>query len=101
MLRLPVKIILICASIVSIILGSHGLYVYFHTLELLFVGGVDKLFLAFEMPEGFASVVEWMSYKGLQSWFIPAVFIVVGLIVGGWGLNIDIRSDILRKLHLW
>jgi len=101
MLRLPVKIILICASIVAIVLGSHGLYVYFSRLELLFGGGADKLFLAFEVPIRLVPVVEWMSYKGLQSWFIPAVFVFIGLIVGSWGWSIRGGSNILRKLHLW
>ncbi len=101
MLRLPVKIILICASIIAIILGSHGLYVYFSRLELLFGGEADKLFLAFEMPIKLAPVVEWMSYKGLQSWFIPAVFVIMGIIVWSWSQSISGGSNILRKLHLW
>jgi len=102
MLRLPVKIILVCASIVAVVLGAHGLYVYFSRLELLFGGEADKLFLAFEVPIRLTPVVEWMSLKGLQSWFIPAVFVVVGLIIGscGWGISVG-RSNVLRKLHLW
>ncbi len=101
-LRLPVKVILICASIVAVVLGAHGLYVYFSRLELLFGGEADKLFLAFEMPIRLAPVVQWTSYKGLQSWFIPAVFVVVGLIIWSCGWRISVGgSNILRKLHLW
>ena len=101
MLRLPVKVILICASIVAVVLGSHGLYVYFSRLELLFGGEANKLFLAFEMPMRLSPVVEWMSLKGLQSWFIPAVFVVFGLVIGSLGWSIRGGSNILRKLHLW
>jgi len=103
MLRLPVKIILICASIVLIILGSHGLYVRFSRWDVILGSGTpDMLFLSFKLPVDFLSEqVYWMSNKGFQSLFIPAVFVVVGLIVGGWGLRIGVRSNILRKLHLW
>lgn len=102
-LRLPVKIILILAAIFAIVLGAHGVYVYFSPLELLFGGGADKLFLALEMPAGLRDPIEWMSWKGFESWFIPAVFIFIGLSI--WYLQSRIRvgrvSRWLRKLHLW
>ena len=101
MLRLPVKVVVICASVALIVLGIHGLYVYFNTTELFFGGGIDKLFLTFEVPARLTSVVVWMSVKGILSWFLPAVFVVAGLIVWGWGMSIDTRYDILRRLHLW
>ena len=101
MLRLPVKIVLICASAVLVILGAHGLYVYFSRIEVLFGGGWHKLLLSFEMPSGLVPVIEWMSFKGFESWFIPAVFVVVGLIIGSLGWQINSRTGILRKLHLW
>lgn len=105
MLRLPVKVILMSASIASIILGAHGLYAYFHPLETLFALGMeayDKLFFALELPvSGLQTIVGWMSLKGIQSWFIPAVFVIMGIVF--WVLNQRIRggSTILRKLHLW
>ncbi len=102
MLRLPVKIILMVASVASVILGAHGLYVYFSPFEALFGGGWDKLFLALELPSsGLQSVVEWMSVKGIQSWFIPAVFVVMGIAFWVWNQKISGGSNILRKLHLW
>lgn len=102
MLRLPVKVILMSASIASIILGAHGLYVYFSRLEALFGGKLDKLFLILELPVSeLQSVVEWMSVKGLQSWFIPAVFVVMGIIIWSWSQRISGGSNILKKLHLW
>ena len=105
MLRLPVKITLMCASVASIILGVHGLYAYFHPLETLFalgMEGYDKLFFTLELPvSGLQTIVGWMSLKGIQSWFIPAVFLIMGIVF--WVLNQRIRggSTILRKLHLW
>ena len=103
MLRLPVKLILICASLFSIILGAHGVYVYFSRLELLFGGETSKLFLALEVPVRLQAPIEWMSWKGFQSWFIPAVFIFIGLVIWYWQSKINVGnvSRWLRKLHLW
>lgn len=102
-LRLPVKIILILASIFAIVLGAHGVYVYFSPLELLFGGEAAKLFLALEVPVGLQDPIEWMSWKSFESWFIPAVFISIGLAI--WYCQSRIRvgnvSRWLRKLHLW
>jgi hypothetical protein len=102
-LRLPVKIILILASIFAIVLGAHGVYIYFSRLELLFGGEASKLFLALGVPAWLRAPIEWMSIKGLQSWFIPAVFIVIGLIIWYWQSKIEVGnvSKWLRKLHLW
>ena len=98
-----IKVILICASIFAIVLGAHGVYVYFSRLELLLGGEASKLFLALEVPVRLQAPIEWMSLKGLQSWFIPAVFIFIGLIIWYWQSNIDVGnvSGWLRKLHLW
>ncbi len=101
MLRFPVKVILMCASVTSVVLGSHGLYVYFHPLEVVFGAKGDELFFAFGVPAVFEPVVEWISNKGFQSWFIPVVLIIVGIVIWFWSQSIDTRSNILRKLHLW
>lgn len=103
MLRLPTKLILLCASLFSIVLGAHGIWVYFSRLELLFGGKASKLFLLLGVPARLEPAVEWMSFKGLQSWFIPAVFIVIGLVIWHWQSKIDVGnvSGWLRKLHLW
>jgi len=102
-LRLPVKIILILASIFAIVLGAHGVYVYFSRLELLFGGEAYKLFLAIEVPIRLQAPIEWMSLKGLESWFIPAVFIFIGLIIWYWQSSIEVGnvSGWFKKLHLW
>ena len=106
MLRLPVKLTLICASLFSIILGAHGIWVYFSRLELLSGGEASKLFLALEVPVRLRTAIEWMSFKGFQSWFIPAVFIVIGLVIWYWQSRINLGDIVnvprwLRKLHLW
>jgi hypothetical protein len=103
MLRLPVKLALICASIFAIVLGAHGIWVYFSRLELLFGAEAAKLFLAIGIPVRLRAPIEWMSMKGLQSWFIPAVFIVVGLLIWQWQTRIDAGNSLrwLNKLHLW
>lgn len=103
MLKLPTKLILTCASVFSILLGAHGIWVYFSRLELLLGGEASKLFLAIEVPVRLRTAIEWMSFKGLQSWFIPVVFIVIGLVIWHWQSKIDAgnASRWLRKLHLW
>jgi hypothetical protein len=103
MLRLPTKVILVCASVFAIVLGAHGIWVYFSRLELLFGGEASKLFLALKVPASLRTTIEWMSFKGLQSWFIPAVFVVIGLVIWYWQSKIGVGnvSGWLRKLHLW
>jgi len=103
MLRLPVKIILLIAAIISIILGAHGVWVYFSRLELIFGANGSKLFLAIEMPEIFKGLVEWMSMKGFQSWVLPALFIILGIVLWLLQTKIYVGSQLrwLRKLHLW
>lgn len=102
-LRLPTKLLLLCASVFSIVLGAHGIWVYFSRLELLLGGEASKLFLALEVPVKLQTAIEWMSFKGLQSWFIPAVFIVLGLVLWHWQGRIYAGnvSGWLRKIHLW
>jgi hypothetical protein len=104
MLRLPVKIILMLAAIAAVVLGAHGLYAYFHPLETMFSlgGGYEKLFFVVDLHvAGLEKAVEWVSLRGLQSWFVPAVLVVSG--IGFWLLSLKIhtRFTILRKLHLW
>jgi hypothetical protein len=72
----------VCAAVVLIILGAHGFYVYFHRLEVLFLGGADELFLSIGVPSWLASVVEWASLKGFMSWTTPLLLVVGGLIAG-------------------
>jgi hypothetical protein len=104
MLRLPVKIILMLAAIAAVVLGAHGLYAYFHPLETMFSlgGGYEKLFFVVDVSvAGLDKVVEWVSLRGLQSWFVPVVLILSG--IGLWILSMKIRTrfTILRKLRLW
>jgi len=100
MLRLPIKLALVAASITSMILGGHGVWVYFSRLELLFGGEANKLFLSLPVPIRIQPLIEWMSLKGLQSWFIPIGFIVLGLILWGWQSNIR-ASGLRLPRWLW
>jgi hypothetical protein len=102
-LRLPVKIILLLASIIVIVLGAHGIWVYFSSLELLFGAPASKLFLTLGVPLKLRPIVEWMSIKGFQSWFIPTAFVVLGIVL--WQIQARIAKgnqlNWLNKLHLW
>lgn len=103
MLRIPVKIVIIVAALISIILGVHGVWVYFSRLEVLFGGNSEKLFLGIELPQRLEPMISWMSMKGFQSWVIPVVFILVGLALWGLQSNIYVGDKFrwLKKLHLW
>jgi hypothetical protein len=66
-------------SIPFIVLGAHGLYAHFHPLETLFAGTPNKLFFALEVPSNVQGLVEWMTFKGFQSFFIPVIFLGCGI----------------------
>lgn len=72
------------ALIGLIILGIHGLWVYFSRIEVLFGSDTAKLFLAIQVPMRLQDIILWMSIKGLQSWFFPAIFIIAGIILWRW-----------------
>jgi hypothetical protein len=73
-----VILVLIIIGVAFAVYGAHGILVYASKLEALFKDP-QKLFLEIEVPEAFRGAVEWMTVKGLQSWIIPAVFIVIGI----------------------
>ena len=101
MLRIPVSLFLGFIGLLGIVLGAHGLYVYFSRLELMFGGEASKLFLSLDVPIRLHSMVEWMSVKGLQSWFIPAVILAGGIIVFNYSNILALTSKLLEKLKLW
>lgn len=63
------------------ILGAHGLYVRFSRWDVLLGSGTSNmLFLAIDLPIDFLDKqIYWMSNKGFQSLFIPAIFLMVGI----------------------
>jgi len=73
---------LLSASLV--VLGVHGLWVYFSHTGAPFGEDTTRLFLAVRMPPQLQSLVEWMSLKGMQTWFFPAVIVVAGIILWHW-----------------
>jgi len=80
MLRLVIRILLICAGIVGVVLGAHGLYVHFSIAEFILYGkDPADLFLAIHVPSQFDGMVVWASVKGLESWFIPGCLIAGGI----------------------
>jgi len=63
-----------------ILLGVHGLWVYFSRVEA--VGeNMAKLFLAIQMPAWFQNIVEWVSMQGVNFWLVPAAFIAGGVLL--------------------
>lgn len=110
MFRLPVKIVIATASIVSAILGVQGLWVYFTIPEwvkgwaLFGITGINlediKLFDLIPVPTRFHSLVMWITENGLTSWFMPAVLIVVSILL--WGVKSHIHTRRIPLPHwLW
>jgi hypothetical protein len=83
-LEWAIKLLSFGLAAALIVFGAHGIYVYFSRLEVFFKGDVAALFLSIQMPAQLQSVVEWMSIKGAQSWFIPAVFVALGIVLWYW-----------------
>jgi hypothetical protein len=86
------RIVFVVAGFFVIVLGAHGIIVYFSRWEILFGKDPLKLFLAIDMPSGLESWVEWMSIKGIQSWGIPVVFIIIGILL--WYAQSKIKSPL-------
>ena len=98
MSRLLAKITLICAGIVGAVLGAHGLYVYCYfklagsgdtlvtdatkmSYSLSSQEDLSRLFLVWDVPDPFQGLVLWATTSGFESWFVPAVLIVVGILL--------------------
>jgi hypothetical protein len=79
--------IFVLISIPFLMLGAHGLYAYFHPLETLFSSTQDRLFFAISVPTQVSGLVNWMSLKGFQSFFVPAVFVACGIGLIWWAKN--------------
>ena len=92
MLIIIVRIVFVVAGFVVMILGAHGLVVFLNRYDLIFGKDPFKLFLAIDMPSGLQSWVEWMSIKGIQSWGIPVVFIVIAVLL--WYAQSKIKSPL-------
>jgi hypothetical protein len=71
--------LLLIIAIPLVLLGLHGFYVYFHPWEAIFTQEINKLFFAISVPSNLSVVVEWMSGKGFQSFFIPLIFTGIGI----------------------
>jgi len=92
------KVTLICAGVVGVVLGAHGLYVYCYFKLADFRGtfitdaamtsfslssqeDLSRLFLVWDVPNLFQGLVLWATTSGFESWFVPAVLIVVGILL--------------------
>lgn len=110
MLRLPFKLAVMGTGIIGICLGIHGLYVFFtyssfEAQMFILSGGVgatdreideyfSQFFLAIGMPAQLKPPILWMSCKGLQSWFVPAI--IIGASIAACYLGNKIRARRMR-----
>jgi hypothetical protein len=98
------NLILVLISIPFLLLGAHGLYSYFHPIETIFSAGsesTNKLFFAFSVPEVFSNLVDWMSWKGFQSFFVPIIFFAcgIGLIWFAYNRGLNFSLPRFRLFH--
>lgn len=81
------RIAYICGALLILVLGAHGVYVHVSPWETGAKlasegeGVIGNLFLSVATPSTLSSWVRWMSFKGAESWFIPACFVVGGLLL--------------------
>jgi hypothetical protein len=92
------KVTLICAGIVGFVLGAHGLYICGYSKLADFLGThatdvgmtssslltqeqLSRLFLAWDVPSLFRDSVLWVTTRGLESWVVPVVLIVSGMLL--------------------
>ena len=71
---------MILGGVFTVVLGGHGLYVFFSAVEGMLPVGKDgaDLFLATGVPGQLKGIVEWCTFKGLSSWTIPASLVGAG-----------------------
>jgi len=70
-------------GILLLMLGSHGFYAYFHRLDTVFSlisGESNKLFFEVDLPL-IDNQIKWMTEKGIQSWLIPLLSVITGIIL--------------------
>lgn len=90
--KVVLVILLTILSLFGIILGSHGLFVYFNSMDIYAGASTISLFTMVEMPSELQSIVLWMTDKGLQSWLAPTLFVVGGILGGIIALILKIRK---------
>ena len=97
--KLCFSIVLGCFGLLGMLLGAHGIYVYFNRLTLLFSGEGQKLFLAVGVPIRLRPVIEWASERGLQSWVIPALIFIAGVCLLSYSRLWGLISGWLNKIR--
>jgi hypothetical protein len=92
------KLTLICAGLAGLVLGAHGLYTccYFRIGDFLGRHGMDmgmtsfslsteehlsRLFLTWDVHNLFRDVILWVTTKGAESWVVPVILLVAGLVL--------------------
>jgi len=81
-----IRVAIVLMGLVLVVLGVHGLYVHFSLWDVLLSsasGGWtgQELLTVWTVPSPMGDWVEWMTGKGIQSWVIPAVFVVGGCVL--------------------
>ncbi|UCC60247.1 MAG: TFIIB-type zinc ribbon-containing protein [Dehalococcoidia bacterium] len=91
------KLAMILGGIFAVVLGGHGLHVYFNAVEGLLPEGRDgaDLFLETDVPGQIKGIVEWCSNRGLSSWTVPTSLIQAGPLL--WLLQTYVQARRFRR----
>lgn len=101
-----VTLVLFLCSITLILLGSHGLYIYFYkagVMKTLALGlrptniltDAGQLFGQLSMPEVTQGIVSKYTEWGAVTWYLPVVSMIVGIVLIWKG------KSILRWFGIW
>ena len=94
MLRLAFSLCLGMMGALAVILGAHGLYVYFNLVPVVFGGRGERLFLFLEVPIEVRDIIILATSWGIQSWIFPALILVGGIFLWKW-------SNVTTQISDW
>lgn len=97
--KIGLSIVLGAIGFLGMLLGAHGVYVYFNRLDLILSGEGSKLFLVINMPARLKEPVMWASARGLQSWLIPLMIFLAGLWIFNFSRIWAILSRSIEKIR--
>ena len=99
-------LVLKCLAVFGGVLSLHGLYAYAHKNDWWLAGEVitgevkqGDLFFVIPMPPILNDIVSWMSYEGVQSWFVPIVILGVCIFVWVYSRRINRRRKWQKRFQ--
>lgn len=97
--KIGLSLVLGVMGFLGMVLGVHGIYVYFNRLDLILGGEGARLFLVIDVPVRLRESIVWASARGLQSWFIPTLIFLAGLWVFNYSRLWTVVSRFIDKIR--